>query len=307
LRLSGLTHAVRGPGRTVEEVVERLASQAHGIVRREWLLAAGITSRQVDLRLRTRYLLFQFPGVYRVGHQAPSTEAAYLAAVLACGDGAALSGLPAAYVYGLVRGRSPMPEVTAPKERRIPGIVTRRCRGLDARDTTTWNGIPITTVPFTLTDIASRLAPEALAWAFHQASIRHRTTTEQVEEVMARRPNLPGRRKLVWVVSGDVGVTASQLERRFLARLRNERLPVPETNIRAGGRHVDCRWPDFKLTVELDSYRFHSSRHAWEQDRRRERQARARGDDFRRYTYTDVYEEPAAMMAELRSILRRPS
>jgi len=40
--------------------------------------------------------------------------------------------------------------------------------------------------------------------------------------------------------------------------------------------------------VELDSYAFHNSRHAWEQDRRREREAYARGDEFRRYSYDDV-------------------
>jgi hypothetical protein len=51
--------------------------------------------------------------------------------------------------------------------------------------------------------------------------------------------------------------------------------------------------------VELDGYRFHNSRHSWEQDRHREREARARGDDFRRYSYRDVLEEPAFMLAEL--------
>jgi hypothetical protein len=53
------------------------------------------------------------------------------------------------------------------------------------------------------------------------------------------------------------------------------------------------------LTVELDSYTFHNSRHSWEQDRRREREARARDDDFRRYTYGDVFEHPQQMLAEL--------
>ena len=64
---------------------------------------------------------------------------------------------------------------------------------------------------------------------------------------------------------------------------------------------MDCRWPQHRLTVELDSYQFHNSRHSWEQDRRRERDARARGDDFRRYTYGDVFEHPKLMLAELRS------
>jgi hypothetical protein len=70
---------------------------------------------------------------------------------------------------------------------------------------------------------------------------------------------------------------------------------------------VDCRWPEQRLTVELDSYRYHASRHAWEGDRRREREARARDDEFRRYTWKDVIEEPAAMLAELGRLLDQGS
>ena len=68
---------------------------------------------------------------------------------------------------------------------------------------------------------------------------------------------------------------------------------------------MDCRWPEQRLTVELDSYRYHQSRHAWEQDRRREREARARGDEFRRYTYGDVFERSRSMLTELRDLLPR--
>jgi very-short-patch-repair endonuclease len=66
---------------------------------------------------------------------------------------------------------------------------------------------------------------------------------------------------------------------------------------------VDCRRPEHRITVELDGYRYHHSRHAWERDRRREREARQRGDEFRRYTYADVEEEPTLMMAELHVLL----
>lgn len=69
---------------------------------------------------------------------------------------------------------------------------------------------------------------------------------------------------------------------------------------------MDCRWPDYHLTVELDSYRDHNSRRSWEADRRREREAYARGDQFRRYTWGDVFEEPRFMRAELRELLKLP-
>lgn len=86
------------------------------------------------------------------------------------------------------------------------------------------------------------------------------------------------------MLRGDERVALSVLERRFVLRLTQERLPLPKTNHVVGTRRVDCVWPTRMLVVELDGYRYHGSRHAWEQDRRREREARARGFEFRRYT-----------------------
>ena len=142
-----------------------------------------------------------------------------------------------------------------------------------------------------------------LARAFHEAGIRHHTTLEQVDAVLARRSNSPGAAKLRRVTSGDAQVSLSRLESRFLALLEQQRLPQPETNRPAGSHRVDARWPRHRLTVELDGYRYHRSRHAWEQDRRREREAYARGDRHRRFTHDDLSGDPGRMLAELRALL----
>jgi hypothetical protein len=153
-------------------------------------------------------------------------------------------------------------------------------------------------------DLAAVLAIDDLARACHEAGVRHGTAPADIEAVLARRPRSTGAAKLRRILRGDVRLTLSRLEARFLARLGEVGLPLPLTNRPAGGRRVDCRWPERRLSVELDSYRYHSSRHAWEQDRRREREAFARGDDFRRYTYGDVVESPEPMLAELRALLK---
>jgi Transcriptional regulator, AbiEi antitoxin len=290
---------------TVEEILARIARRQHGLVTRKQLLAAGISKEEIRRRIQKGALLVVHPGVYRVGHKAPSIEARYLAAVLACGDGAVLSGHAAAYLWGLIKGTAPPPEVTAPKRRKVRGVRTRHARRGEI-EATTWRGIPITTVPRTLVDLASLLQLEDLARACHEAGVLHRTTPRQVEKVLTKRPNTPGAKQLRKVMHGDVHVTLSALERRFLERLDEANLPHPITNRPAGGRRVDCRWPQYNLTVELDSYRYHSSRHAWELDRRREREAHARGDDFRRYTHHDVFEDPQRMLAELRDLLHCP-
>jgi hypothetical protein len=281
----------------------RIAGRQYGVVTRAQLLDAGLSPKQIDRRLESGALLVEFPGVYRVGHRAPSVEARYTAAVLAGGEGARLCGHAAGHLLGLLKGAAPTPEIEAPRKRRIEGIVTHRTRSAHPLDATTWHGIPVTTVPRTLVDLAATLSLDDLVRACHEAEVKHHVTPAQVERVLARRPSTKGAKKLRAALHGDMPVTLSALEKRFLGLLREHGLPLPETNRPAGSHRVDCRWPDHALTVELDSYRFHNSRYSWEQDRHRERDAYARGDDFRRYTYGDVYEDNAAMLRELRALL----
>ena len=188
-------------------------------------------------------------------------------------------------------------------ERRVHALRTRRVR--HRRSRTFVRGIPVTSVPETLVDLAAVLPADELARACHEAGVRYRTTPGHVAAVLERRPNSPGAATLRRVMSGDEPVSMSRLESAFIALLKANDLPLPETNRRAGTHRVDCRWPEQRLTVELDSYRFHNSRHAWEGDRRREREARACGDELRRYTHDDVVVDTRHALRELRALLGR--
>src|SRR6476620_5359917 len=132
---------------SVDRLIARVAERAHGVVTRKKLLGKGVSPEQIRWRLRRGSLHQVHPGVYRVGHRAPSLEARYLAAVLACGDCALLIARPAAYIWGLIKGSPPGPEVIAPVKRRVEGVATHRGRHLDAADAASWRGIPLTTVP----------------------------------------------------------------------------------------------------------------------------------------------------------------
>ena len=290
-------------GRTVERLCAERAGRQWGLVTRAQLLAVGVTRAEIRTRMLSGLLLPEHPGVYRVGHRAPSTEATYLAAVLASGAGARLSGRAGGHLLGLVPGTAPIPEVIARGERRLRGVITHRARSSNP-DATTWRGIPVTSVAWTLVDLAGVLPAAALARAAHEAGVRHDVGPDDVDRVLRARPTSPGRAELIRVLHGDAPVTMSVLEQGFLRLVRDAGLPMPVVNRRAGGRRVDCRWPAQHLSVELDSYRYHRSRQAWERDRRRERDARARGDEFRRYTYGDVNEEPGPLLVELRRLLK---
>jgi hypothetical protein len=278
-------------------MVARIAARQHGRITRRQLLDAGIDRRRVDRWLSDGRLRSVHRGVYAVGHTAPSTRGDYMAAVLACGEGAVLSHCAAAYLLRLVR-RAPPPAVTVPTTADIgrPGVVIHRVATLHRFDASTLDGIPITTVPRVLLDLAPTTAPEQLARLCHEGWIHHGTTPDYLEACIARNRYKPGAKKLRRAMTADV--TLSALENQFLRLLKNHNLPLPRTNIDHAGDKVDCHWPDHNLTIELLSYRFHSSRQAFETD-----VARRRRSNHIAYTYGDVYERPTQTAAEVSALL----
>jgi putative AbiEi antitoxin of type IV toxin-antitoxin system len=291
--------------RTVEGILGKLAASSHGVVTRAELVNAGVTPEEIKSRLASGALILTHRGVFRVGHAAPSLEARYLAAVKACGPGSLLAGRAAAHLLHLLKRPPSLPEVLTTRYRRPTGVRVSRCRVIERTEATCWRGVPVTNVPRTLVDLAAALDPPDLARAFHEAVVKHHIKPGAVERVLTRRHNWPGARDLRRVIWGDEPVSLSRLESSFIAGVRRARLPLPETNALADGRYVDCRWPKHRLTVELDSYSYHGTRHAWELDIDRERKARARGDEFRRYTWRDVAEDPEPMLRDLRALLTR--
>src|SRR3954447_13984823 len=284
------------------QTLARIAGRAWGVATTEEMLRAGLTSDQIKSRVRSGALIREHRGVYRVGHRAPSVEARYMAAVKAGGDGAVLCGDAAAHHFRLLRGPAPPPEVMTPGNRRITGVTTRRSTRIER---TTWRRIPVLTVPRILVEMAGTHSFDDLGYACHQAHVLHHVSPEQVEAVLRRHPNAKDIAKLRAILWGDAPIMLSKLERAFRKLLRDAGLPLPITNRPAGAHYVDCRWPDRALTLELDSYRYHATRHALELDRRRDREAYARGDQVRRYTYGDVIERPKTVLAELQPLLTR--
>jgi hypothetical protein len=290
---------------TVEQVIARIAGRQQGIVTWAEMIAAGISRKEILHRIGNGLLVRVYKGVYSVGHRPLTWQARYMAAVKACGEGAVLCGRAAAYLLGILKSPSPPPpEVATRNQRRIPGLKTRRA-ALDRRDVTRVNGIPCTTPARTIVDLAREMEDDPFARLCHEAGVLHRTTPRQVKAVMKRRGRCPGAARIHRVMQGEVKVSLSVYEKGFLDALTAANLPLPdEVNKPAGGKRVDCRWTEYGVTVELLSYRFHNSKYSWDQDHERKRQARARGDKWRSFTYDDVFKDQTYMLAELRELLR---
>jgi len=274
--------------------VARIAGSQYGRVTARQLADAGVDRDRLKRWVADGRLRREHVGVFALGNPDLSARGVYASAVLAAGRGARLSHGATAHLLRLSRGAPRPPEVTVPTtaHRRRPGIVIHRVRALHVLDTATLDGIPITTVPRTLLDLAPATAPEDLTRLCHEAWVHHRTTPEQIEACVARNPHKPGAAKLRRAQRADV--TLSDLERGFKALLRGHGLPPARTNFDLDGDKVDCHWPGLNLTVELHSFRYHATRHGFEQDL-----ARRRRSNHVAYSYGDVFEREPATAADL--------
>jgi Transcriptional regulator, AbiEi antitoxin/Protein of unknown function (DUF559) len=245
---------ITGHTPSIDEVVARLAARQHGLVTRAQLIAAGLDHKAIERRLAQGRLHRVRRGVYAVGHTGLSREGHFLAAVLWAGEEALLSHLAAAELRKVSRYRTSLIDVVAPKRRMADeGVRLHRTRGLHWRDVTTHKGIPVTSIPRTLVDLADVLTPHQLANVIHEAAFKGLFSEPATRDAMHRangRHNLHTLDKALALNAGGSAGTKSRNEDAFLSMLKN--LPEPLVNTRLNGEEVDFHWPEHKLAIEVD-------------------------------------------------------
>jgi very-short-patch-repair endonuclease len=230
-------------------------------------------------------------GVYAVGHTVLTREGRWLAAVLACGDGAVLSHRSAAAHWGLLTNHSTRTDVTTLRRRTGNATIRlHRSRFLDARDTTTHQGIAITSVARTLLDLAATVRPDRLERALAQAEHLELYDQRTIEDVLARANGHRGRRALAEATAQEPKITRSDWEIRLLKLIRAAALPEPLVNLALTASdhpaiEVDFCWPSHRLVVEADGWASHRTRAAFEADRRRDAALQADGWRVVRFTW----------------------
>ncbi len=216
-----------------------------------------------------------------------------MAAVFACGEGAALSHRSAAELWGIRRARpavctdgidTGMIDVTvastAGRSSR-KGISVHRSSTLTADACTQRIGILVTTPKRTLDDLVPLLSPAQYASAVREAEFLRLPLAEGANSSDAR----------------------TELESRFLALCRHHRLPTPAVNEAVDRYEVDFLWTDRRLIVEVDGWESHRMRSAFEEDRARDARLTLLGYRVVRFTWRHVTGDPAAVVRMIRSLL----
>ena len=268
-----------------EAIARRLAAQ-HGLVSRHQALAAGFSRRMIDSRLAAGRWIRVAPGVYRLAGVPVTWKQKVLVACLDAGPEAVASHRTAAVLYG-VSGFRPGPiAITVPV--RLSGrsevATVHRARSLPRTDLARVDRIPVTAPARLLVDLAGEVSPDTLEEAVDDVLCRRLVTVERVRDrahELGRRAGTALLRRILeaWTPGA---LPDSVAEMRIVRALVASGLPLPvrQHEIRVQGdlvARVDLAYPEQRLAIELDSFRWHAGRRPFRSDRVRRNRIEAAG------------------------------
>jgi very-short-patch-repair endonuclease len=287
--------------------IAELAARQHNIIDTRDLRALGVRAsavrrRSADLRLRRLH-----QGVYALGQV--DQKGRWLAAVRAVGPDAVLSHRDAAALHGLRRTDRRSIEVTTSRHLRPrPGIAVHQARAFHPNDRTSVAGIPVTSIPRTLLDLAEVVDRTQLRRAYEEAERLRILNTGAIEALLARSNGRRGLSAVLALLDQDPAPTTeskSELENRFMDLIREHDLPAPQLNVLVEGYLVDAYWPAARLVVELQSYGYHSHRTAFERDHAKLARLKLAGFETLALTWRQVTVEQAGTAALVGAVLTR--
>jgi very-short-patch-repair endonuclease len=279
-----------------------LARRQHGVISHAQLIALGYGADAIKHRVGRGRLHRIHRGVYAVGRRELTQEGRWMAAVLACGETAALSHDSAAALWGIAKpATTPIHVSVLGAGRSRNGIAAHRRTALA---TTTHERIPVTTPAQTLIDLAQTWPRSDLEQAIGAADLRRRIGLRALRTA-ATKAGKSGAALRAVIQRATFRVTQSELEREFLRLLANADLPLPATQERFGEYRVDFYWPELRLVAEADGGNFHRTATQQTNDRRREHAHLRAGRAPMRVTHWQVCHEPDETTALLADVVAR--
>jgi hypothetical protein len=275
--------------------IAELAGRQHNRVARRQLRELGLSERAIAHRVARGRLAPIDQAVFAIAPVSEDDEwGRWMAATLTEPE-TFLSHASAASAFGtwtLERAFEVVTRCGSGGPRRLGNVLVHRSSTL-AGDTTEWRGVPITSMPRTLLDLARSVSTPALARTLREAVRLKRTTLDELGEALGRYRGRRGSRRLAAVVARYAGLplerARSGAEVRALEVLRAAGHVLPALNVRIAGEEADLSWAPERLIVEIDGGPFHLDRG---EDLRKQEAWEAAGWRVRRIPSEDVYERP---------------
>jgi hypothetical protein len=283
-----------------------LARRQHGVLTRGDLLGLGFGSRSIEHRVKSGRLHTVYRGVYSVGRPHLSREGRWMAAVLACGPGAALSHRSAAALWGFGKEHPDYIDVSVRRlsKPRHPRIRSHRRPSLPVEDIAFRQNIPLTQPVRTFLDLVTVAGPKTVERAINEADKLDVIDADALRRALDDYPGQQGVHPLRRILDKHTfRLSDDELELLFRPIAAAAGLPTPLTKQRVNKFEVDFFWPDLGLVVETDGWRYHRTPAAQTRDALRFQRHTAAGLTPLRFSHYQVKYEPR----HVRQILEQPA
>jgi hypothetical protein len=293
----------------------KIAANQGGIIRLDQALESGLTARMVKRRVACGEWQQESRAVYRIIDMDRPLDRAR--AAVAALPGAVASHETAAKLHTVPRVNSDAVVVTvhARTTHSFPGVAVRRTLDLAESHITVIDGLPTTTIPRTIIDLAADLHPRHVEAIVDDLVLDRRLCMEELDTLVrsVARRGKPGSTHLRAIVDSrlESGIpSASKLERLGLALLLAADLPRPVTEYSPSWNptiRFDAAYPGERIAIEWDSKRWHGNDRSFQADRTRDRISLLHGWRVFRFTWSDVAERPDDVSRTIRTALRSPT
>ena len=297
----------------VDRRIAGLALGQHGVVAGWQLAGLGLSANAARKRVASGRLHRVHRGVFVVGHAGLTQNGRFMAAVLACGPGSYASHFCSGVLLHLGLGVRRLIDITArgSRGRARNGIRVHSSTTLLPRDVTVIDGIPCTCLARTLLDIAEDGPRRDVERAIDRAEQQRLLYMNAIDDVLARAEGRRGAKLLRAVLAehrAGSTLTRNELEEAFLAIGCAVELPPDAANVwiafpDGGGAEADFVYRDHALVVEVDGRDPHTTRKAFNADRRRDQRLMLLGWRVVRFSWQQVTFEPDYVAATLRGLL----
>ncbi|MET0191218.1 MAG: type IV toxin-antitoxin system AbiEi family antitoxin domain-containing protein [Pseudonocardia sediminis] len=288
---------------------EILRHQA-GVVTLAQVVACGLSADTAWRRVRSGAWTRLYPGVFLVGGHRLTAEVRIRAAALHAGathagDGPVVASASAAFWHGMLRDPGEILHVVVPPTsglRSRPGLRVRR-RIVDDADRVLVGGVAVTGPPRTALDTA--VAMPTGGSVFLDRALQKHVRFPAVYRAYCRSLGSPGSAQAGRMITAAADGAESAAERLLVTILRRAGITGWTLGHRFGRYVVDLAFPGHRVAVEVDGWAWHVDVERFRADRRKGNDLVGAGWNLLRFTWHDLSETPADVVADIRAVLPR--
>lgn len=293
--MSGKVHAIR-----------RIAESQHGVLTRDQAIAAGMSPSALTRALARGDWTRIYPGIYATRLDL-SFEGRLVAETFRAPGRTWASHRSAAYIWGLDGARDDVVEITTVAGLRAGKAVIHRVDEVYPSEVRVRSRIPLTDVGRTLVDLGASVSRDRLEAAVIDALRRRLTTVSRlrilVEQHAKRGRSGPAELRRLFQEWGSLGAPESMLESRLRRMLVRHRLPPftaqHEVAVRGAAYRIDVAYPEERVAVEADGFRWHGDIVRWRNDLARRNVLTAAGWAILHFTWSDLDQRPNEVAEEI--------